>query len=89
MTTAAQSVWTITAVAADGEEARIQESPHSLLNHLLGRAVRRLYGEHATAADYELLISGIVQTNLQLSLEQAGLHDDAEVIVQPKNVSRG
>lgn len=89
MTTAAQRIWTITAVAADGDEARLEESPHSLLHHLLDQAVRRLYGDHANPADYELLVNGTVQTDLEVSLERAGLHDGSEVVVQPKNVSRG
>jgi hypothetical protein len=89
MTTTAQNIWSITAAAADGDEVTLEESPHSVLSHLLGEAVRRLYGDHARVDDYELLIGGTVQTNLQLTLEQAGLHDNAEVVVQPKNVSRG
>lgn len=89
MTTSAQGLWTIIAVAADGDEARLEESPHSPLRQLLDRAVHQLYGQAANPGDYEVLINGVVQTDLETSLQQAGLHTDAEVVVQPKDVSKG
>jgi hypothetical protein len=89
VTTAAHGVWTIIAVAGDGGEARLEENPHSLLRHLLIQAVHRLYGAHVNADDYEIVIDGVAQTNLDISLEQAGLHNDAEVVVQPRDVSKG
>lgn len=89
MTVAASRLWTIVAVATDGDEAQLEESAHSTLSHLLGQAVRRLYGDHAVPGEYEILVNGVVQSDLDVSLEKAGLHDGSEVVVQPKNVSRG
>jgi hypothetical protein len=89
MTTAAKALWTIVAVAADGDEAQLEESEHGSLHQLLDRAVHRLYGDHAKPGDYEVLIQGAVQTDLAISLKKAGLRDQAEVVVQPKDVSKG
>jgi len=89
MATIAQELWTIVAVAGDGDEARFEDNPHSPLRHLLDQAVRRLYGQAANPSDYEMLIAGTVQTDLEISLQQAGLRNGAEVVVQPRDVSKG
>jgi hypothetical protein len=81
--------WTIIAVADDGDEARIEESKDGELRRLLREAVRRLYGEGHDVDKYELVIGGVVQQDLEVTLEQAGLHDGSEVVVQPRDVSRG
>lgn len=81
--------WTITAIADDGEHASIKEDDDGHLRQLLAKAVHVLYGADKNVEDYELVIAGVTQTNLDLTLEQAGLHDGSEVIVQPKDVSKG
>lgn len=81
--------WTIIAVADDGEQASIEESKDGHLRQLLARAVRDLYGPDEDDEQYEIVIGGITQTDLDATLEQAGLHDGSEVVVQPKDVSKG
>jgi len=81
--------WKITAVADDGEHVTIEENKDGLLRRLLTEAVKKLYGEDKKVDEYEIVISGTVQTNLDVTLEQADLHDGSEVVVQPKDVSRG
>lgn len=81
--------WTITAADQAGDTVEISENEHTDLDQLLRRAVRELIGQHADPNEYDLLISGTVQEDLGLTLEQARLHDHSEVLVQPKDVSRG
>jgi len=81
--------WKITAIADDGEHVTIEESKDGLLRRLLTEAVKKLYGEDKKVDEYEIVVNGTVQTDLDLSLEQADLHDGSEVVVQPKDVSRG
>jgi predicted DsbA family dithiol-disulfide isomerase len=81
--------WKIDAIADDGEQVTIEEHKDGLLHRLLTEAVHKLYGEDKKVDEYEILIDGTVQTNLDVSLVQAGLHDGSEVVVQPKDVSRG
>lgn len=81
--------WTITAVSDAGDEVRISENDDATLQTLLTEAVHKLYGEHANVAEYEIVIAGVAQKDLALSLEQAGLHDGSEVVVQVKDVHRG
>jgi hypothetical protein len=81
--------WKITAIADDGEHVTIEENKDSLLRRLLTEAVHKLYGEDKAVDKYEVVIDGTVQTDLDVSLEHAGLHDGSEVVVQPVDVSRG
>jgi len=85
----ADNRWTIVAVADDGEDVKIEENKHGHLRQLLAKAVRELYGTNHNVDEYELVIDGVTQVNLDLTLEQAGLHDEAEVVVQPRDVSKG
>lgn len=81
--------WKITAVADDGEHVVIAEDKDNVLRRLLIAAVRELYGRDKKVDEYELVIKGTVQTDLDITLEHAGLHDGSEVVVQPVDVSRG
>jgi hypothetical protein len=81
--------WEIIAIADDGEHVAIEENKDGLLHRLLTEAVKKLYGEDKKTEEYEIVITGTVQTNLDVSLEQAGLYDGSEVVVQPKDVSKG
>jgi len=81
--------WTITAIADDGDKASIEESEDGSLRRLLTTAVRDIYGPGKDDEKYEIVIGGIVQANLDATLEQAGLHDGSDVVVQPKDVSKG
>ena len=81
--------WKITAIADDGEHVTIEENKDGLLRRLLTEAVHKLYGKDKKVDDYEILTDGTVQTNLDVSLEHAGLRNGSEVVVQPVDVSRG
>lgn len=81
--------WTIVAVSDDGEQAEIAENEHATLHTLLVAAVHRLDGEHAEVAKYEIVIAGVPQEDLHLTLAQAGLHNGAEVVVHLRDVHRG
>ena len=85
----ADNRWTITAVADDGDQASIEENKDSHLRRLLTRAVRDLYGPGKDDDQYEIVIGGVTQTDVNVTLEQADLHDGSEVVVQPKDVSKG
>jgi hypothetical protein len=81
--------WKIKAVADDGEHVIIEENKNGPLRRVLTTAVHELYGKDKEVDKYEIVINGTVQTNLDVSLEHAGLHDGSEVVVQPVDVSRG
>ncbi len=87
--TAQQHNLTIVATDQDGDTESITENAHAHLDQLLREAVRKLIGHHANPDDYDLLIAGEVQEDLGLTLAAAGLHDGSEVLVMPKDVSRG
>ena len=81
--------WTIIAATDSGDEVSISAHPGETLKALLVKAVHELFGEHSNPEEYEILIGGVQAENLGLSLEQAGLHDGSEVIVQKIDVHRG
>jgi hypothetical protein len=87
--TAEDNTWTIVAANGEGDTVELHDAKHSRLAHLLLQAVHQLVGAHAKPDDYDLLIAGVVQTNLDLTLEAAGLHDHAEVVIMLKDVNRG
>lgn len=81
--------WKIIAIADDGEDGAIEENKDGLLRQLLTEAVHKLYGKDKKVDEYEILIDGTVHADLDVTLEHAGLHNGAEVVVQPVDVSRG
>jgi hypothetical protein len=87
--TAADHEWTIIAADQDGDTEDLRENEHAHLEHLLRQGVRELVGEHAKPDEYDILIDGTVQEDLSLTLVAAGLHNESEVLILPKNVSRG
>lgn len=87
--TAKQHNWTIVAADQEGDTKSITENEHVHLEQLLRKAVRELIGQHADPGEYDLLIGGTVQEDLHRTLADAGLHDHSEVLILPKDVSRG
>lgn len=87
--TAQQQHWTITVVDQGGDEQHVRENEHAHLDQLLSKGVKALYGEHVTVGDYVLEINGTDQQDLSKTLAAAGLHDHAEVVILPRDVSRG
>ena len=79
-------------IAADqeGDIAEIQVKSDDRLRKLLREALRELYPkQHLDPDNYDLLISGVVVTDLDQTLHHAGLYDRSEVVIAPKDVSRG
>jgi hypothetical protein len=88
-TTAKQHNWTIVAADQAGDTKNLTENELAHLDQLLREGVRELVGPHANPSDYDLLIGGTIQEDLKLTLVDAGLHDNSEVLILPKDVSRG
>jgi hypothetical protein len=80
-------------IVADGEgdEAKVHLASDATLAELLGEGLDALYddGSPRNAADYDLVIGGVAQTDLGQTLAAAGLHNKSEVVIVPKDVSRG
>jgi hypothetical protein len=82
--------WTIVVANGEGDTAEVRLNEHAHLRQLLRDGLQALYGTPTpNPDDYDLLIGGEVQANLDLSLTEAGLRDHAEVVLLPKDVSRG
>jgi hypothetical protein len=83
----------LTIIVADGEgdEAKVHLQSDATLAELLRKGLDELYDDGAdrNAADYDLVIAGVAQTDLHGTLDAAGLHDKSEVVIVPKDVSRG
>lgn len=81
--------WTIVAADQEGDTKSFTENEHVHLDKLLREAVKELIGHHADPDEYDILIGGTVQEDLGRTLVEAGLHDHSEVLILPKDVSRG
>jgi hypothetical protein len=81
----------LTIIVADqeGDTEEVVENRHTHLDQLLRAGLRKLIGEHADPSEYDLVIDGTPQEDLGKTLEDAGLHDRSEVLIVPKDVSRG
>jgi hypothetical protein len=82
-------LWSITVISGEGDEETVEINEHNHLQQLLQKGVKELYGETAKADDYDLVINGVTQTNLQATLTEAGLQNDSEVTILSKDVNRG
>jgi hypothetical protein len=80
---------TIVVVDGEGDTKDVIENEHGTLKHLLRRGLRELVGDHADPSEYDLLIDGTIQENLEETLIKAGLRDGSEVVILSKDVSRG
>lgn len=81
---------TILVAGQEGDVEKVRIAPTDTLALLLGEGLDELYpGQGKSAADYDLLIGGVVVTDLTQTVEAAGLHDESEVVIAPKDVSRG
>ena len=87
--TAAKNKSTIIVADQEGDTDEIVENRHAHLDQLLRIGLRKLIGEHVDPSNYDLVIDGNAQKNLSETLEEAGLHDRSEVLILPKDVSRG
>lgn len=87
--TATPNRLTIIVADQEGDTAEIAENKHAHLDQLLRAGLRSLIGEHIDPSEYDLVIDGNVQEDLSKTMEDAGLHDRSEVLILPKDVSRG
>jgi hypothetical protein len=82
--------WTIVVANGEGDTAEVTLNQHVHLRQLLREGLKALYGTSAPNPDnYDLLIDGMVQVALDLTLAEAGLRNQAEVVILPQDVSRG
>ncbi len=88
-TTTDKHRWTIVVADQEGDTANVTENEHAHLDQLLRLGVRKLVGDHADPGQYDVLIDGTIQEDLGRTLAEAGLHDHSEVLILPKDVSRG
>jgi len=81
-------LWTIVVADQGGDQAEVRENEHAPLSELLHKGLKALFGEPVpNSADYVLVIAGDEQTDLSKSLVTAGLHDHAEVMILPADIS--
>ncbi len=80
----------ITVADQEGDTEKVKVTSTDTLATLLRLALDELYRKHhKNAADYDIVIAAVVVTDLNQTVAQAGLHDRSEVVVAPKDVSRG
>lgn len=81
--------WTIIVADGEGDTAEVVENDHGQLDKLLREGLKELVGKHADPSEYDLVIGGTAQDDLNRTLAEAGLHDRSEVVILSKDVSRG
>lgn len=75
---------------SDGDEETIRVNANNPLSVLLQKGLKALHPhEGLNPGDYDLVINGTVQENLDVKVGDAGLHDGSDVSIQSKDVSRG
>jgi hypothetical protein len=82
----------LTIIVADqeGDTEKVKLDSTDTLAILLRKGLDELYRKQGkNAADYDIVIAGVVVTDLNQTVTQAGLHDRSEVVIAPKDVSRG
>ncbi len=81
---------TIFVAGQEGDVEKVKVAQDNSLAELLAEGLHKLYlGEHKRAEDYDLLVGGVVATDLAQTVHAAGLRDGSEVVIAPKDVSRG
>lgn len=80
----------ITVADQEGDTEKVKLSPEDSLATLLRLGLDELYRKQdKIAADYDVVIAGVAVADLDQTITQAGLYDRAEVVIAPKDVSRG
>ena len=75
---------------AEGDDAEIRANVHQHLRQVLQAGLHALYGEPGPeSTGYDVVIAGNVVTNLDATIEEAGLTDGDEIAILPRDVSRG
>jgi hypothetical protein len=76
-------------IGQEGDSATVEVNIHQKLHHLLEVGLKALYNPPPSANEYELVFNGIALSDLEKTIEQAGIHNGNRVTIQPKDVSRG
>jgi hypothetical protein len=82
----------VTIIVADqeGDTEKVKLDSHDTIATLLREGLDELYRKQdKNPNDYDVVIAGVVVTDLNQTITQAGLHDRSEVVIAPKDVSRG
>jgi len=82
----------LTIIVADqeGDTEKVKVYLTDTIATLLREGLQELYPkQHKNPADYDVVIAGVAVTDLTQTVERAGLHDRSEVVIAPKDVSRG
>jgi hypothetical protein len=90
--TAANKKQHVTIIAAnqEGDVEEINVKSDDPLHKLFREALHELYPkQHLDPGNFDLLICGVVVTDLDQTVHDAGLHDRSQVVIAPKDVSRG
>jgi len=81
---------TILVADQEGDVEKIKLDSTDTLAELLRKGLDALYpNQHKDAADYDIVLAGAVVTDLSQTVADAGLHDRSEIVITPKDVSRG
>jgi hypothetical protein len=79
---------TVTDDAGDVESVSI--NGHVKLSELLRKGLKALYGEPGpTPSEYVLMVSGVLQEDLDKTLIEAGLASGSEVAILKREIPRG
>lgn len=80
----------ITVADQEGDTEKVKIDRADTLAALLRLGLDELYRkQNKNAADYDLVINGVAVNDLSQTVAQAGLRDRSEVVIAPKDVSRG
>jgi hypothetical protein len=88
--TAGNKLLTITVVDDGGNTAELEENAHAPLHQLLHKGLKALFGDPAPRdEDYDLVVGGQTQNDLDKSVAEAGIADGTEVAILRKDMPRG
>ena len=80
----------ITVADQEGDTEKVNVKNTDTLASLLRLGLDELYSkQNKNAADYDIVMTGVAATDLSQTVSQAGLRDGSEVVIAPKDVSRG
>lgn len=80
----------ITVADQEGDIEKVKVDSTDTLATLLRLGLEELYRkQNKNPADYDIVIASVAAADLNQTVTQAGLRDRSEVVIAPKDVSRG
>jgi len=80
----------VTVSGQEGDTKSIEINIHQHLKQLLHEGLIALYGKPSPDPEkYDLVFKGKILSELNQTIEQAGIHRGDEVSILPKEISRG